>query len=340
MEIFIGLLLLGVVVLVVLFFKFTKDEDKQQKNMEDAKGRRIADLEAEGARKDVELKKLMEERQHLEDEFFKAKDQVDIFKKENSELMLKLKAQEKSKEEGADARADLKQKEMMLSQETVARQKLQGEISLRELEIDKLTKECKAKTEMLEGLKGQYSELETELIKAREEALKKQPSSEPKIEPKKEPDPGVKTVSEVKAEVKVEAKPEVKVDMKPEAGPEVKSEARPEVKSEARPEVKSEARPAASVKVEPKIEPKVDPAPKPGTSSSGIPSDIDFLKTETPQKKDEGSGVAGIPEGAFKLTNVNKPAAPPEKDKDKNKSKKEVLIDGFHPKPPHSEPHA
>lgn len=326
MEILIVILLLGLAAIIGLFFKFTKDEDKQQKNIEDAKGKKIADLETETARKDAELKKLMEERQRLEDEFFKAKDQVDIFKKENSELMLKLKAQEKSKEESAEARADLRQKDMLLHQETVARQKLQGELSLRESDIDKLTKELKTKTDVLDGLKGQYGELEAELIKVREGALKKQAPLDQKIEPEKESGTGVKMGPVV------------------QPGPEVNPEVDPAAAAQTEP--KAESVPKSESKGEPRPGPQEIPGfpkqteDKVGINSSGVPSDMDFLKTESPQKKEEGPGILGIPEGAFKLTNVNKPAVPPEKDKDKGKSKREVLIDGFHPKPPHSEPHS
>lgn len=69
----------------------------------------------------------------------------------------------------------------------------------------------------------------------------------------------------------------------------------------------------------------------------GVPSDMDFLKAESPKKTDE----------EIKFTNINRPASqepkkepqapaaePKKEPKDKSKIKREVLIDGFHPKPP------
>jgi archaellum component FlaC len=307
MELLIGILLLGLIGLVVFFFKFSSDDAKQQQNTDDAKARKISDLETEMARKDVEMKKMMEERQKLEEEFFKVKDQVDIFKKENSELMVKIKALEKIKEESGESKTDLKQKDMMLQQETVARQKLQGEVSLKEMELEKMGKELeslktelKTKTQMFDGLKGQYNEIEAELQKVREDALKKkEPKSEPISEPKPEP------------------KPEVKPEVKPEIKPEVKQE--------------HEEIPGFPKQADVKI-----------GIGQGVPKDTDFLKAEP--AKDAGKAAGDIAEGAFKLTNVNKPAAEKKEapkvapgkpqEKDKSKSKREVLIDGFHPKPP------
>ncbi|MBI5873460.1 MAG: hypothetical protein HZB36_04875 [Candidatus Omnitrophica bacterium] len=303
MELLIGILLLGLIGLVVFFFKFSSDDAKQQQNMEDAKARKISDLETEMARKDVEMKKMMEERQKLEEEFFKVKDQVDIYKKENSELMVKIKALEKIKEESGESKTDLKQKDMMLQQETVARQKLQGEVSLKDMELEKMGKELeslktelKTKTQMFDGLKGQYNEIEAELQKVREDALKKK---EPKNEPISEPRP------EPKLEQKLEVKPEVKPEHEEIPG------------FQKQPDVKIGIR-------------------------QDVPKDTDFLKAG--QANDAGKAAGDIAEGAFKLTNVNKPpveiketpkaASGALKEKERSKSKREVLIDGFHPKPP------
>ncbi|HAJ56529.1 MAG TPA: hypothetical protein DCL35_02035, partial [Candidatus Omnitrophica bacterium] len=102
-------------------------------------------------------------------------------------------------------------------------------------------------------------------------------------------------------------------------------------------------------KVEPKVELKQEPKDEPRSeikqpeeipgfpkqaglkieTKHGVPADTDFLKAE-PAKKPEGQ-AGDIAEGAFKFTNVNKP---PDVKKDKTKLKREVLIDGFHPKPP------
>lgn len=287
MEILIILLLLGFLALVGFIFKFTTDDSKQQKGVENAKVRHIVDLEAEMGRKDVEMKKMMEDRQRLEDEFFKARDEASVFKKDNAELATKLKQIERSKDDSAVARDELKQKDIMLQQETVARQKLQGELSLRESELDKTT-------EMYEGLKLQFNEIEAELQKMHEppkkvEAPKAEPSKAeqqkpepPKIEqPKPEP-PKAETLNPDPAKVKA-------------------------------------SKPFA-------IEIKKD-----------VPSDTDFLKAEPPKKTDEPMPGA-IQEGAFKLTNVNKPSNTPKpQDKDKQKSRKETLIPGFQPKE-HPEP--
>ena len=285
MEILIILLLLGFLALVGFIFKFTTDDSKQQKDVEDAKVRHIADLEAEMGRKDVEMKKMMEERQRLEDEFFKARDESSVFKKDNAELTAKLKQLERSKEDSSGAKDELKQKDAMLAQETVARQKLQGELSLRESELEKTT-------EMYEGLKLQFNEIEAELQKAHEppkkvEAPKPEP---PKAEPPKLelPKPSFPNVEPPKPEAANTEAPKVEVT---------------------------------------KIEIKKD-----------VPSDTDFLKAGPAKKTDEPMPGA-IQEGAFKLTNINKPSNPPKpQDKDKQKSKRETLIPGFqpkeHPQPP------
>ncbi|MFH0941018.1 MAG: hypothetical protein V1840_04100 [Candidatus Omnitrophota bacterium] len=284
MEILIILLLFGFLALVGFIFKFTTDDSKQQKDVEDAKVRHIADLESEMGRKDVEMKKMMEERQRLEDEFFKARDESSVFKKDNAELTAKLKQLERSKDE-------LKQKDVMLAQETVARQKLQGELSLMESELEKTT-------EMYEGLKLQFNEIEAELQKAHEPPKKVEA---PKPEPPKTEEP----------------KPEpLKVEQPKPSFPNVEPP-------------KSEAANAEAPKVEvTKIEIKKD-----------VPSDTDFLKAGPAKKTDEPMPGA-IQEGAFKLTNINKPSNPPKpQDKDKQKSKRETLIPGFQPKE-HPEPPA
>ncbi len=342
MEALIGIMLLVLGAIVFLFFKFSADEVRQQKNIEDAKVRRISDLEAESARKDIELKKIMEERQKLEDELYKSKDQTDIYKKENSEFLAKIKALEKSKDESSEAKQELKQKDQLLQQETVARQKLQAEVALKESEIEKLNKELdslrqelKSKSQMLDGLKGQYTELENEIQKLREESLKKQEAML-KAETQQSQKPEVKPASltEIKPEVKVEVnpeqpKPEVKQDIKTVAKP----EAKPEQKQETKPEVaKPQEIPGFPKQGETKLEIK-----------KNVPSDTDFLKAELSNNKDADI-ASSVSDGAFKFTNINKPSSQtqekkpteaPQKapEKDKNKSKREVLIEGFHPKP-------
>jgi len=284
MEILIIILVLGFLALVGFIFKFTTDDSKQQKDVEDAKVHHITDLETEMGRKDVEMKKMMDDRQRLEDEFFKARDEASVFKKDNAELTTKLKHLEKLKDDSAGARDELKQKDIMLHQETVARQKLQGELSLMESELKKTT-------EMYEGLKLQFNEIEAELQKAHEPPKKVEaPKPEP---PKIEQQPEPPKVEPPKAEV-------------------------------------------------PKIEP---PKPEPPVQvtkvdiKKDVPSDTDFLKAGPSQKIDEPVPGA-IQEGAFKLTNINKPSIPPKpQDKDKQKSKKETLIPGFQPKE-HPEPPA
>ncbi|PIZ83448.1 MAG: hypothetical protein COX96_07725 [Candidatus Omnitrophica bacterium CG_4_10_14_0_2_um_filter_44_9] len=309
MEILIILLLLGFLVLVGFIFKFTTADSKQQKDVEDAKVRHIADIEAEMGRKDVEMKKMMHDRQRLEDEFFKARDESSVFKKDNSELTAKLKQLERLKEDFSGVRDELKQKDIMLAQETLARQKLQGEVSLRESELDKLKiesqglkAELKKTVEMYEGLKLQFNEIEAELQKAHEPPKKAEA-----------PKPG-----------------SLKIELP-----------RPEpAKAEAS---KVEQSMPEFQKVEPfKPEPRKAETSVPDTADvtkvnikKDVPSDTDFLKAGPSNKTDEQMPGA-IQEGAFKLTNINKPSnlSKPSKpqDKDKQKSKKETLIQGFQPK--------
>ena len=70
MEIVIIFLGLGFFAIVGMIFKFSTDDVKQKKTTEDIKGRRINDLESELSRKDIEMKKMMDERQKMEEEFF------------------------------------------------------------------------------------------------------------------------------------------------------------------------------------------------------------------------------------------------------------------------------
>ena len=128
------------------------DDDKRSKTLDDAKGKRIADLEAEVGQKDGELKKALAEAQRLEEEFYKAKDEADIAKKDVSELQAKLKSLEKDKSETTELKNDNKQKELMLQQETVARQKLQGELSLKDIEIEEAPQQ---KLKRFRGVEGQ-----------------------------------------------------------------------------------------------------------------------------------------------------------------------------------------
>ena len=174
------MVLVGFLGLVGLILKTSSEDSKKTKVAEDGKARRISDLESQLLQKDGELKKLMEDRQKLEEEFFKAKDDAEIFKRENADLQQKVKQSDKFREEVAVFKDEIKQKDMISQQETTARQKMEGELALRESELEKLQKELddlkgqlKSKNEMFEGLKGQYNELEAEIQKLRMGGLEK-----------------------------------------------------------------------------------------------------------------------------------------------------------------------
>ncbi|MFA5039339.1 MAG: hypothetical protein WC732_06630 [Candidatus Omnitrophota bacterium] len=352
MEIIIGVLLVGFLGLVAMILKTSSEDAKKSKVVEDAKGRRISDLEAQLLQKDGELKKVMEERQKLEDEFFKAKDDAEIFKRENTELLQKLKTLEKQKEETGPLREELKQKEAIAHQETVARQKMEGELSLRETEIEKTQKErdslkadLKAKSDLYEGLKGQYDELEAEVQKLREAQIKIKAET-PKAEPANKPVQAPEASELPKPEIPKAEPPKAESPKAEPPKPELpKAESLlPEAPKAGLPE--GQAFPGESAKPE---TPKNDPAPKPGPFSlrdagpkgpqaaepraqqpkpSGntadeipgfpkadqtkvdikkdVPGDVEFFKVQ-PKKEDEASGETEAP---FKLTNVNKPSAP------------------------------
>ncbi|MGE5280243.1 MAG: hypothetical protein ACM3L6_05835 [Deltaproteobacteria bacterium] len=92
------------------------------------------------------------------------------------------------------------------------------------------------------------------------------------------------------------------------------------------------------------LSPKQTDTPKGGpgvgftknAEKQGVPRDTDFMQPGPKPPASEGA-IPGVPEGAFRITNVNKPAPPaqakgaPEK-KDKAKSNRETLIPGFQPK--------
>ena len=385
MEILIAGLGLGLVALIVFFFKFSTEETKSQKISEESKNKKLSDLEAEIARRDLETKKMMEERQKLEDEFLKVKDEVDILKKDNSEMGLKVRQLERAKEEFSQAKAEMKQKDALLEQETIARQKMQGELSLQQRENEKLTKEAqvlrnelKTKTDMFEGLKAQFDELESELQRTREELLKRDTSAqtkeqaplekkEPKAPPilfepsvfkgpeafKKEPPAPAAPVAAALPEEKQKIElPKIKEEIKVSepAVPKIETKKMPLPAQEL---PKKEVAPIQSSETKKELE-EIPGFPKQAETKvgirQGVPQDTDFLKAQ-PLKKDSEQVSDEIPPGTFKLTNVNKPKSetpdsstkeipdkkPPEKDK--NKSKKETLIEGFHPHhPPEQQP--
>ncbi len=312
MEIVIGVLVVGLLAAVGLSFKFLTDESKEKTKTDDAKAKRITDLEAELGRKDQELKKSLGEIQRIEDAYYQAKNDVDIAKKESSELAVRLKQTERSKDDQGQAKDELKQKSMLLEQETVARQKLQGEITMREMELEKLEKklaeaeaQVKAKTQMYEGLKGQFAELEAELQKGPAKPKSPETGDKPPEPPKPQP-----------------PKPEPPKPEPPKPEPPKPQPPKPEP---PKPEP-------------PKPEPPETGGPGVGFTKEelkkGVPSDTDFLKAK-PAPKPEGP-AADVPEGTFKITNVNKPAPPKDEDKDKEKKKpksnRETLIPGFQPK--------
>ena len=351
MEILIVGLVLGLLALVGLAVKFSSEETGQQKKLDDAKSKKVSDLDAEIARRDMEFKKIKVDYQKLEDEFFKAKDDTDIFKKENTDMTQKVKQADKLKEELALVKDELKQKDAVLQQETIARQKLQGELSLQDAEnektkkeIDRLNNELKAKIEMFDGLKGQFDELENELQRVRMGEQVKPPKAEPpKVEPPK--------VEPPKAEPLKAEPPKVEP---PKAEPVSKKEEKPASLKEIAAPVK-ESKPQETPKkpadtfglFQKHDEIPGFPSKQPGAKADAkqpVPSDMEFLKAVPPEKKEEPPKVlsADIAEGAFKLTNVNKPSSPaspqaPDAKKDKAKSKKETLIPGFHPKEEHPE---
>jgi len=422
MEILIGVLLIGLLAAVGLSFKFLTDDKKELTRVEDAKAKRIADLEADLGRKDAELKKSLGEIQRIEDAYYQAKNDVDVAKKEGSELSARLKQAEKAREEQGQAKDEVKLKAAALEQETVARQKLQGQLAMADSEAEKakakvselekkvldLQADLKAKNETLEGLKGQFSELEAEVqksgLKAVEKSKPESPKSEPpKVEPVKaeppkpqppkaeppkseppkieSPKPQPPKVEPPKSEPpKIESpKPQPSKVEPPKPEPPKVEPPKPQPPKVEPPKVeppKPQPPKVEPPKVEPpkpeppKVEPPkpeppkkelkpappIDFAPEPSDKSKGgpgvgftkqelkggAPSDTDFLKAGPAPKKADGL-AGGVPEGAFKITNVNKPAPPsppsppPKKDADvkdkaKDKSKRETLIPGFHPK--------
>ena len=190
---------------------------------------------------------------------------------------------------------------------------------------------------MFEGLKGQFNELENELAKIREGALKK-PSAEPSGEAPKISEPPAKEEPKIKDRSVIE---KAMQKVKPPEAPKKDEEVPGFPRVSKVPEDKTKARP-------------------------GVPSDTDFLKAQPTKLPEETSvleglkvpeapkapvpgvppvpgipPVPGVPPGTFKLTNVNKPKEPEKpKEKDKTKSKRETLIPGFHPKeqPPEISP--
>lgn len=329
MEFLIGLLGLGLVVIVVFFLKFSGDEAKREKNIESAKDKRLAELDAEVLRKDGEMKKMMEERQKLEDEFFKTRDEIDILKKENTEISARLKLQEKLKDDLAELKNEIKQKDAMVHQETVTRQRLQGEISLKELEREKLQNaleaakaELKSKTEMYEGLKSQFEELESEVQRAGEENLKKQRSEEKgpahatagsPSTPAPESQDGMKRKDEVEGTqgapaAEIPAQPVTETEQPKEGAPQPKpSQPSVEKNDSNPPALQAESKPQAS-----------GPDEMPGFSGAsgtkiklggGAPSDTDFLASPLQSPAD----VKDPQDAPFKFTNINKPT-PSQKD--------------------------
>jgi hypothetical protein len=335
MEILIVGLALGLLALVGLVLKFSGEESKWQKISEDSKSKKLSDLEAEISHRDKDLKKTMEERQKLEDEFFKVKDDADILKKENLEMAQKIKLLERTKEEFSESKAEIKQRDMLIEQETLACQKLQGELALKDQEALKLAKELevlrgelKTKTEMFDGLKGQFSELEGELQRAREEMAKskfKEPGlPEKKAEQKEGPVPVVKKEAAPVQALGEEKKKEDEVSIKPseEKEKEETPKEKPEVKSSEQDVLKKPAQ-LGDVLVPKKAVPS-EPVLKAGESKEipgfpkktetkidikqGVPKDTDFLKTSSDASKqgDEEVFLGGMPQN-FKLTNVNRP---------------------------------
>lgn len=344
MELLIGLLLVGLVGIVAVAFKFLTDDDAQQKRIEDVKSKKIADMEAEAARKDMELKKTAAEFKRMEEDYYKAKDEADVQRKDNTELLAKIKALEKAKDEFTESKNDSKQKDMLLQQETVARQKLQAELSLCDTEIEKKTQEIDAlkndverlkqelknKTEMFDGLKGQYAELDNEIQRVRMEQ-----ASKTKEEAPKPPEP-IKSAGVIPVVIPVKETPAVQKPAEPPLAPAVpKAEpVQPPVKPVEPPAPAAIVKPAFLSKAPeplPAVPLEKKPVDLPG-SPKDVPSDTDFLKAQPPSKP--ADMVADIPDGAFKFTNVNKPSAeaPGEPKKEKKNPKKETLVPGFHPK--------
>jgi hypothetical protein len=371
MEIFIGFLLLVVGGIVFVAFKFLSDDDKRTKSLEDAKGKRIADLEVEVGQKDTELKKALAEVQRIEEEFYKAKDEADIAKKDVSELQAKLKSLEKERNEVVDLKNNLKLNDQMLQQETLARQKLQGELSLKDSEVDQKAREVeqfrkeaekiaialKDKDKLLEGLKGQYNELEGELQKIK----MAQPQETPKASIASEASEMHKPAesSEAPGPVKVPWSSQINEMLTSSAalkasesdgiGEMLKASGSSEPpKAPVVQEAPKSAVPPKASKPLKAFEPIEPLKPQPPASAEvkinqgfgftkaelrqGVPSDTDFLKASSPQKPAEVTPE--IPDGTFKLTNVNKPqgTVPVDEKKDKSKSKRETLVPGFQPK--------
>lgn len=329
MGLLIGLLGLGLAAIVVFFFKFSGDEEKRDKNIENAKDKRLAELDAEVLRKDGEMKKMMEERQKLEDEFFKTRDEMDIFKKENTEMGARLKQQDKLKDEVAELKNDIKQKDAMIHQEMVARQRLQGELSLKDMEREKAQAaleaakvELKSKAEMYEGLKGQFEELECEIQRKGEENLrqgrpeKKGPAPVPQELPSAA-GPGAK--EDVKQEPqKQDAASGAGIAAQPASEKEKPDGPAPRPEPAHPPIEKNDSKPPSR---------QTDPNPKspgpeevPGFSGAsgtkimlggGTTSDTDFLSS--PVAPEHRADAKDPQEAPFKFTNINKPA-PPQKE--------------------------
>ncbi|MGE5280240.1 MAG: hypothetical protein ACM3L6_05820, partial [Deltaproteobacteria bacterium] len=168
MEILIGVLGFGLVVVVVLTLAWGGGEAKKPKAAV-PKRDPVAELGEQLARKEEELQKALTASRCLEEEFAQAKGDADAVRKELAGLTAYVGQAQKEQEELAKVRQELKKTEEDLAVETEARQRLQRDFDGGQALLDERTKRiAELETGLADAKRKAYEELEAQ--KKRSEA--------------------------------------------------------------------------------------------------------------------------------------------------------------------------
>jgi len=171
--IFFGILVILVILFTIAIYALIKEERSDNKLILE-QNERIKKIENELTGKNLELEKTKKQILEIKDELFVSQDAL---KKENlNKSAVEKKAQELENQlntQTSELKNELKQVQETLKKESADKLSLEKKLQEAQAQLSKLDKELTSNTQVYEGLKGQYDELERDMEKLQQELANK-----------------------------------------------------------------------------------------------------------------------------------------------------------------------
>ncbi len=172
--IFFGILVILAILSAIAIYTVIKEERSNNKLISDQKAR-LEKIENELTEKNLELEKVKKQILEIKDELLVSQDAL---KKANlNKSTIEKKAQELENQLNAqtsELKNQLKQSQEALKKESADKLSLEKKLQEAQAQLSKLDKELTSNTQVYEGLKGQYDELERDMEKLKQELANKE----------------------------------------------------------------------------------------------------------------------------------------------------------------------